>query len=473
MGSGRLVDRLSAWLSQNEPAAGYLQLCIVNYAQILLAYAQDGVPFALEVALKARLDALYGVDNDDVLVQDYFVLVRFEASALEQARSDATFPENLCRALSYAPVQCGGDSALLNLRAAWFDSAQAMESGLPAAFSELRAAAGAVAFTEAEPAMPEQIRSDMASACRFFRKLQNGGVVLSFQPVMSIRQDGDPLFQEDGPSSLQKGDRLSSPENGHPLYYEALLRCAATDVDIRAQDEEGGLSPDDDEYASCGDIVASLERLHLVERLDASVLWTVLRVLRQQPGVHLGCNLSALSLRRGGWWQSIFDALRDAPGLACRLTLEITETACIVDVDEAFEMLQMLRDLGCRIALDDMEAGFNTLDLAGRLRPDIIKLDKNLMHAARVSGSAWRLGSLVDASRMVCSYVVAEGVESVEDMRSSLKAGAHAVQGFFVRDPSLRPPWLSAPVFVDDFFKPIDGSVLAASVRQAADQLES
>ncbi len=264
----------------------------------------------------------------------------------------------------------------------------------------------------------------MALARRFFQKMRDGEVVLTFQPIVFARKD-----------------------NCRPLYFEALLRCAAPD---------GG-------YDSCGETVQLLERLCLIERLDASVLWTTIQLLQRHPEVRLGCNLSALSLRHSDWWQPVMAALRRAPGVARRLTLEIIETASCCEMDEAPELLQALRGLGCRIALDDLGVGFSTQELAEWLRPDIIKLDKSLVHGARVPSGSRRLLAWVKASRRFCRYVVAEGVESAEDLHASVNAGAQAVQGYFIGRPSLRPAWLSVPAFVDDFFKSAHGEAVAAS----------
>ena len=420
------VAGFSAWLSRPGVAAGYAALYIVNYAQLLHAYDDEGFPFAIEAALKERL-SVYGIGNDEVLMLGDCALIRLSDEAIAQVSSDELLSGKLDQALSYEPIACGEHHVFLHLRTAWIGSVETIASGVPAAFSDLEATSRAIAYAEAERSMPEQVRSDMALASRFFRQMHEGRILLSFQPV-----------------------RFTQDEQAF-LYYETLLRCAGAD---------------DNEYWSCGETITALERLRLVERLDASVLWTVLRVLRQHPGVHLGCNLSALSLRRADWWEPVFAQLREAPELARRLVLEITETACIMDIDEASRMLQSLRALGCRIALDDMEAGFNTLYLAELLRPDIIKLDKTLLHAARSPDNSAYLDFLTNLLRPVCRYVVAEGVECDRDLNASLDAGVHAIQGYFVGTPSPQPSWLSATAFVDDFFKPFkpfDNALLVAS----------
>lgn len=182
-------------------------------------------------------------------------------------------------------------------------------------------------------------------------------------------------------------------------------------------------------------------------------MWTVIQVLQTHPDVQLGCNLSALSLRRANWWSALFEALGAQPALAVRLTVEITETACIADLETALEVLRTLRALGCRIALDDMGAdGFHTLDLIEQIQPDIIKLDKSLVRGVREPGAGVSFCNRVEAFSQRCRYVVVEGIETREDLVLSRDAGAHAVQGYFMAQPCVRPPWIRNPVLLNEVF---------------------
>src|SRR5690606_33365568 len=115
---------------------------------------------------------------------------------------------------------------------------------------------------------------------------------------------------------------------------------------------------------SCASTIQALERLHLIHRLDVSVFWAVMEALRQQSDVHLVCNISPLSLQRGEEWQLICSALDGAPDLAQRLTLEVTETAAVFDIDEAVYLLAEIRKRGCRIAFGKMDSGYCSLALA-------------------------------------------------------------------------------------------------------------
>ncbi|KNH07951.1 diguanylate cyclase/phosphodiesterase (GGDEF & EAL domain) with PAS/PAC sensor(s) [Candidatus Burkholderia brachyanthoides] len=230
---------------------------------------------------------------------------------------------------------------------------------------------------------------DMALAVAFERSLAEGRVSLTFQPIVRYDQ---PLIL---------------------LYSEALLRVT-------------GL-PDG---AGAARLIPVLERLGLVRALDRVVVDAVLGRLESDRTAVLGCNISARSLVIDGWWLSFFDRLADDPDVAARLTIEITETAPINDFDAAVEFARRLKDLGCRISLDDFGVSYSSLAFARALRPDVIKLDASwLLGSWRGKPDLLMLQKLAAFCHHLAPCVVAEGVECDEDMRTVFESGIDWVQG--------------------------------------------
>ncbi len=414
------IEPLSGGLQQAAPSAGYLLLNLSSCTPLANAYGPRSFRQALVSAFEERLTP-YGVTASDILLLDHVVLVGLGGLNLSTKVGKDLFLEHIKAVLSYEPVLCGSHRVLVSVLATWIKAAADIPAECFAFSSDLYSATKAIAFAEVESQTSAQTRSDMALASQFFEHIRDGQVVLSFQPVVSIEDDHQ------------------------PFYHEALLRCTAVD---------DGAQP-----TSCESVVQALERLHSIERLDASVLWTVMQVLEQHPDIHLACNISPLSLQHGAWWRLIFAVLGNAPELSRRLTLEITETAAVFDMDEAIKLLKTLRLLGCKIAIDDIGTGFNTLELAQVLKPDVIKIDKSLVHGARDKSGATVLRSLIEAAQGLSQYVVAEGIETEDDLQLSIDAGAHAVQGYFIDLPRIQPPWRAAPVCVQDSFNPTHHSI--------------
>lgn len=408
----RSVKSLSCWLQQVTPSSSYLLLGLRSLASLAQAYDARLFQQALLSAIQERLRP-YGVVRSDILVLDQVVLIGLTDCRLPTQFDKDLFLERCQAALCHEPVRCGSERILVNVVLAWVEASVDQ----PVCLSHLRSLASTIAFSEIKPQDGDQTRQDMALASRFFADMQDGKIALSFQPVVFVQN------------------------REHVLYYEALLRW--DDADSGCQS------------GSCAPVVQAIERLHVTERLDASVLWSVVQLLERYPDIHLACNISPLSLQHGPWWRLLIAVLGNAPQLASRLTLEITETACVFDHKAAAKLLCTLRSLGCKVAIDDIGAGFNTLDLARQIRPHIIKIDKALVHQARHKDGIAALNSLVQTSCGISQYVIAEGIETELDFQLSVDAGVHAVQGYFIASPCVQPPWEGAePLSVRDSFNP-------------------
>ena len=222
--------------------------------------------------------------------------------------------------------------------------------------------------------------------------------------------------------------------------------------------------------ARCQAVCGGVERLGLIERVDRSVLWTVIGLLRRHPHVSLGCNVSAQSLKHGRWWHGFFDALQERPDLACRLIIEVTRTSAITEDADAIDILQGLQALGCKIAISDMGLGYNTLDFVITSHPDYIKIDRGRLGA--ISGetpeSSLRLfGNLVRLCADLTPCVVATGIEVERARTEAVATGVHALQGYLFGRPNVLPSWMGEVAVVRDAFEPDRSLNSAAATRDA------
>jgi EAL domain-containing protein (putative c-di-GMP-specific phosphodiesterase class I) len=137
----------------------------------------------------------------------------------------------------------------------------------------------------------------------------------------------------------------------------------------------------------------------------------------------------------------------DAPlsRVANRVVLELTERASVGRGPELCERIAMLRRLGFRVAVDDLGAGFSSLDLLAEIRPDFVKLDMSLVR--RLDGDERRrriVGHLLALLRDLGAPAVAEGVETPGERDALLALGAPLLQGFLFGVPGPRlvqPAW--------------------------------
>ncbi|HEY2228170.1 MAG TPA: EAL domain-containing protein [Xanthobacteraceae bacterium] len=152
-------------------------------------------------------------------------------------------------------------------------------------------------------------------------------------------------------------------------FYECLMRIKRPDGSLLAVNE----------------FIPGAERLGLVRLLDHRVLDLVAAEMIASPGLGASVNVSAASTSDPDWWAGLAALLRTHPGVAERLTVEITETAAIQDIDETRAFVTRVKDLGCRIAIDDFGAGYTSFRNLRMLGVDLVKIDgafvQNLMHS--------------------------------------------------------------------------------------------
>lgn len=129
-----------------------------------------------------------------------------------------------------------------------------------------------------------------------------------------------------------------------------------------------------------------------------------------------------------------------------RITLELIESETIRDMDRMQDVLTFARGLGFGLALDDLGAGFSNLNLLHRLRPDVVKLDMDLIRNIESDGyKAVLAQKVLEATHRLGVRTVAEGVESRAELSWLNAHGVDLVQGFLIARPSPRPELPSLP----------------------------
>lgn len=130
--------------------------------------------------------------------------------------------------------------------------------------------------------------------------------------------------------------------------------------------------------------------------------------------------------------------LIDAAGIAHdRVVFEVTEADRTLDVDMLRRTLGAYRDAGFGVALDDVGAGYSSLNLLHQLRPDYIKLDMEIVRGVHADGyKALIAQKIIEIARPLGIKTIAEGVESPEELAWVQGAGADFVQGYLISRPS-------------------------------------
>ena len=209
-------------------------------------------------------------------------------------------------------------------------------------------------------------------------------------------------------------------------FYECLMRINRSDGSI----------------AQAGEIIPVAERVGLVRMLDFRVLELVVAELANTPGIQASVNVSPNSAIDPHWWQGLGALLRANSDAAGRLIVEITETAAIHDLDDARGFVTRVKDLGCRIAIDDFGAGYTSFRNLRKLGVDIVKIDGSFVpNIAKSNDDRAFVRTLVDLSRRLGLKSVAEWVQDEETAALLADWGCDHLQGALIGLATSERPW--------------------------------
>ncbi|MGN6246628.1 MAG: EAL domain-containing protein [Motilibacteraceae bacterium] len=122
-----------------------------------------------------------------------------------------------------------------------------------------------------------------------------------------------------------------------------------------------------------------------------------------------------------------------------QLVFEVVESHNVADLAHLTDVLAYYRRQGCGVALDDVGAGYGSLNRLVGVKPQVVKLDKDLVQALPDPAALAVVRSLVALSHEMGALVVAECVETAEQVAHVRELGADLAQGWFFARPSRRP----------------------------------
>ncbi len=211
-----------------------------------------------------------------------------------------------------------------------------------------------------------------------------------------------------------------------------------------------------------GSIVA-VDLWMLREACREAAAWTRVGGSHHDGEQHVAVNLSLRTLTSPGLEESVRSALVDSGLPAHLLHVEVLESRALHDLPNVVERLKGLRHLGVRVVLDDFGTGFSTLTWLLRLPVDQVKVDRTFVRACAHSEELRQqqtahavLRGLVMLGQQLDVQVLAEGVETSEQLDIVLELGCTLVQGYL----------LGAPVAADELRRLVEAR--ATVVRPAA-----
>jgi diguanylate cyclase (GGDEF)-like protein len=171
----------------------------------------------------------------------------------------------------------------------------------------------------------------------------------------------------------------------------------------------------------------------------------VLRVACQQnkywqsagyPAVPIAINLSARQFRELSLAKTVADVLHESDLEAEYLMLEITESNAMQDVEYTVSTLEVLKEMGVQIAVDDFGTGYSSLSYLKRFPIDMLKIDKSfVLDIPQNPDDASIIAAIVALAHSLGMKVIAEGVETKEQLNFLRSINCDQIQGFYFSPP--------------------------------------
>jgi len=236
------------------------------------------------------------------------------------------------------------------------------------------------------------------------------------------------------------------------LHNDELFFCYQAQYDINSKQmvglealarwrhpQQGLISPDD--------FIPVAEQSGLIEELGR---WSLQHLFLQgklwlDQGFDFGrlsINISGRQLQNKTLYQDLMNTLADTGFPSNKLTLEVTESSLMENMQQAIVILTQLKAQGINIAIDDFGTGYSSLSYLKRLPINELKIDRAFIRdIPEDKDDVAIVNTIISLAKNLGLTVVAEGVETVEQVNFLQTANCYIVQGYYFSKPITAEEW--------------------------------
>ncbi|MCO5300369.1 MAG: EAL domain-containing protein [Candidatus Nanopelagicales bacterium] len=288
-----------------------------------------------------------------------------------------------------------------------------------------------------------------ADVAMYRAKERGRNQVVLFHQVM--HQEADERLQD------SVGLRRALDRDEFRLHYQPVVEVATgqtigMEAMIRWQDPHRGL-------LDAGTFIPAAEETGLIVPIGYWVIDTAIAQVQswrtkipQASHLWVAVNISSRQLLAPGLVDHLGRTLQETGVPASAVHLEITESALMSDLSAVVERLAALRSLGLRLAIDDFGTGYSSLAYLKRLPVTTVKIDRSFVNGLGGAEDAFDrpiVDAIIKMAQSLHLDVVAEGVETREQLVTLQALGTRAAQGFLWSPPLPEqevPDWITAHV---------------------------
>jgi diguanylate cyclase (GGDEF)-like protein len=265
-----------------------------------------------------------------------------------------------------------------------------------------------------------------AEAALYRAKAEHRGTIRFFEPAMDRQIREKRLLQREIALALERDElelyfQPQAVTGGEVFGFEVLLRWQ--------HPLRGMVSP--------AIFIPLAEETGLISSIDEWVLREACREAASWPNpLSISVNLSPIDFRRGDVAAMILSVLLETGLSPQRLEIEITEGVLIDDFERSIAILRKIKGLGVRVAIDDFGTGYSSLSYLQAFPFDKIKIDQTFIaKVGKNNQAAAIIHAIVGLGRALALPVIAEGVETEEQLAFLVTEGCNEVQGYLIGRP--------------------------------------
>ncbi len=252
-----------------------------------------------------------------------------------------------------------------------------------------------------------------------------------FMPAMNVRAVER--------QSIEEGLRRALERRELAVHYQPKIdlssrRITGAEALIRWNHPTRGLVPP-------GQFISVAEECGLIRPIGAWVLREACKQTRTWadaglPALTMAVNVSAMEFREDTFLEGVFATLSETGIDAHQLELELTESVLVKQAESAASILQALREKGVQVAIDDFGTGYSSLSYLRKFPVDALKIDQSFVRQISNGGDDTIIVTAIIAlARSLKLRVVAEGVETAEELAFLLAQQCDEVQGYYFSRP--------------------------------------
>lgn len=282
-----------------------------------------------------------------------------------------------------------------------------------------------------EQIKPEDVLRD-ADIAMHNAKVKNIGIAVFDKEVRAkylehIRLEGDLRYAMERQELVMHYQPLISLKTGEVLGFEALLRWYHSDLGLIVPNRFIPMSED-------SGLIIPITNWILQDTCTQLAKWK--NISDDYKDLLVSVNISGKHLADQSLVRDVQNALRVSGLPPGSLKLEITETTAMENADRTIQILHQLKALGVQISIDDFGTGYSSLSYLHKLPFDSLKIDRSfVINATNKDEDAEILQTIVSLTKNLKKQIIAEGIETKEQLKLLTSLGCDFGQGYLFSRP--------------------------------------